>query len=187
MLKTQDATRMRWRFAAARELFEAARDASHDMDRVGSQLQELRDRTNHVGGGAMEPHAVGTPNPHAAQERMNAAMDREAKLERRMAEDEETMDVARDVLYGTDRATGLSSLVPAWWCDVLWWRYLDHAKWPEVAKAVDYSEQRCRQVAELAFDTIDAWGIVGTVLAVPLNDYDTWEKDRLRALEDEKD
>jgi len=176
MLKTPE-----WHFTGARDLFESAREASHDAECVRLQLAELEAGAESVGGGGFDPRVRSTPDPHRMESRAVARADREAALRDRMRADRALVDLACRVLYGTDDETGLSVLVPEWWCDVLWWRYLDEAKWGSVARAVGYSEQRCRQVAEAALDVVDSWGIVATMQGRPLNTPETWERDRLRA------
>lgn len=169
-----------WYFTDARELFRAARDASHDADRVRLQLARMDAESGSLCGG-FGLRVRSTPDPHRMEARAAASADRKEVLERRLEGDYALIDIACWVLYGRDNETGLSVLVPEWWCDVLWWRYLHEAKWEVVADAVGYSEQRCRQVAEAALDTVDAWGLVATMQGRPLNTPESWERDRRRA------
>jgi hypothetical protein len=175
MLKTHD-----WHFTGARDLFDAARRASHDAECIRLQLAEMKASAESVGGSGFEPRVRSTADPHRMESRAIDHVDREAALGDRMREDRDLMDLAEWVLYGRDDETGLSVLVPKWWCDVLWWRYLRDAKWARVGRAVGYSEQRCRQVAEAALDVVDSWGLVATMQGRPLNTVETWERDRLR-------
>ncbi len=128
----------------------------------------------------MHPSVSGTHDHDRMAGRIASMVDREAALRQRQDEDYDLMDLACAVLYGADNETGLASLVPTWWADVLWWHYLDGATWQRTADAVGYSEQRCRQVRDTCLDTIDSWGIVGTMQAKPLNDVDIWARDERR-------
>lgn len=175
MLKTFD-----WHFRDARELFESAREASRDAERIHTQLQHMEQRSQSLGGGGFEPRVRSTPDPQRMEARSVAHMDMEERLRERQEQDYALIDLACCVLYGRDSETGLSVLVPAWWCDALWWHYLDDATWERTADAVHYSAQRCKQVRSIAFDIIDSWGIVATMQGRPLNTMETWEHDERR-------
>lgn len=172
-----------WHFGSARDLFESAREASLDAEHIRRQLVAMEERALSPGGGGDGPVVRGTPDPQRSSRRADALLDREESLRRRQEDDYRLIDLASWVLYGTDNETGLASLVPAWWCDALWWHYLDCASWRDTARAVGYSEQRCKQVRDLALDTVDSWGIVDTMQGRALNDFDTWERDELRRRE----
>ena len=128
----------------------------------------------------MEPRAMGAADHDRMQRRLNSLMDQEAQLERRQDEDYRIIDIANWVLYGKDNETGLSVLVPSWWCDALWWHYLADETWQATGVIVGYSEQRCKQARTLAFETIDSWGLVATMQGEPLNSLETWERDERR-------
>ena len=148
----------------ARDLFEAARDASRDAERIRRQLVALRDKARSLGGGGFEPRVSSTGEPDRMGSRVAAMVDRERELAKRQAEDYEIIDAACSVLYGSDNASGLDKLVPeGWWADVLWWRYLDGATWDEVGESVGYSARRCFDVAQTALEIADAYGMANTV------------------------
>lgn len=151
-------------FSSARELFESAREASKDAERIRRQLLAMEARATSLGAGALGPRVASTPNPQRMADAVGAMVDREAALERRQAEDYDLIDFACTVLYGReqDGAGGIASLVPeTWWADVLWWRYLDGSTWEEVGSAVGYSWRRCFDVAQTALDIADGAGIDG--------------------------
>ena len=175
-----------WNFRDARELFESARDAAMDADRIRRQLAAMEERARSMGGGGFEPRVTSSPNPEAMAERINALVDREAALRVRQRDDWALIELASWVLYGKDNETGLAVLVPTWWCDAIWWHYLAFESWAKTAEAVGYSEQRCKQVRDLAFETVDSWGLVATMQGRPLNDYETWERDERRRRDAEK-
>ena len=150
-------------FTSARDLFESAREASRDAERIRRQLAAMERRATSLGGGGLEPRVRSTPDPDRIGKAVVALVDREAKLRERQTDDYAIIDVACAVLYGTDNDGGLDTLVPSWWCDVLWWRYLDCSTWEQVAEAVGYSPHRCWEVSRLALDVCDGWGLTNVM------------------------
>ena len=150
-------------FTSARELFEAAREASRDAERIRRQLAAMEGRATALQGGGFEPRVRSTPDPDRIGRSVAAMVDREQELRRRQTEDYAILDVACAVLYGSANEAGLDKLVPeSWWADVLWWRYLDGSTWEEVGAAVGYSPRRCFDVAQAALDIVDAYGLART-------------------------
>lgn len=151
-------------FSSARELFESAREASKDAERIRRQLLAMEARATSLGGGSFEPRVASTPNPQRMADAVGAMVDREAALERRQADDYDLIDFACEVLYGReqDGSGGLWSLV-GWRADALWWHYLGGRTWAEVGRMMGYTpEHACRQ-AMAALDTCDAWGLAATI------------------------
>lgn len=151
------------RYACARELFEAARAASRDAEVIGRQLEAMGERALSLGGGGAGEQVSSTPDPHRMEGRVAALVDREREMLARQERDYAVIDLACRVLYGHGGEAGLSSLVPAWWCDVLWWRYLGCAGWERVGAAVGYSAHRCWEVAQTAMEVCDGWGLVSVM------------------------
>lgn len=153
------------RFISARDLFQQAREASRDAERIRRQLVEMRERSTSLGGGGFEPRVRTTPDHDSMGTRVSSMVDRERALAQRQAEDYELIDLACAVLYGSDgREQGLAQLVPEpWWADVLWWRYLDDSTWEQVGRAVGYSSRRCFDVAQTALDIADEYGLARTI------------------------
>lgn len=152
------------RFVSARDLFQQAREASRDAERIRRQLVEMRERSTSLGGGGFEPRVRTSPSHDSMGARVSAMVDREQALARRQAEDYELIDLACSVLYGGANEDGLAQLVPeTWWADVLWWRYLDDSTWEQVGRAVGYSSRRCFDVAQAALDIADEYGLVRTI------------------------
>ena len=150
-------------FLGARDLFESARAASVDAERIRRQLDAMAERAEGLGGGGFEPRVRSTGEPDRMGARVAAMVDQEANLRRRAESDYATIELACAVLYGTDSDAGLSVLVPSWWCDVLWWRYLGCETWERVGAAVGYSPHRCWEVAQTALDVADGWGLVSVM------------------------
>ena len=150
-------------FTSARELFEAAREASRDAERIRNQLLAMEGRALSLGGGGFEPRVSATHDHDRMGREVAALVDREQELRRRQEEDYAILDLACAVLYGDANDAGLDKLVPeGWWADVLWWRYLDGATWERVGRAVGYSPRRCFSVAQTALEIADAYGLART-------------------------
>lgn len=152
-----------YRFESARALFECAREASKDAERIRSQLEAMEEMATSLGGGWTGQRVSGGAPHDRMADGVAARLDRRRALRRRQREDYAVLDLASAVLYGTDREQGLDKLVPeGWWADVLWWRYLDGATWEEVGRAVGKSPRRCFTVAQAALDIADAYGLART-------------------------
>ena len=142
-------------FSSARELFEAARGASRDAGRIRTQLLELEARASKLGGGGFEPRVRSTSDPTRMAAGVAALVDREQELQARQDEDYRLIDAACAMLYGPDGRGGLAKIVPTWWADVLWWRYLDGATWEDTGRAVGYSPRQCYNIAGAALKAAD--------------------------------
>ena len=93
-------------------------------------------------------------------------VDHEARLHARIEADWRVIDLASRVLWGVGYEAGLAALVPAWWCDVVEYRWLHALPWARVADMVGYSEHRCWEVASAAMDVCDSWGVLRTMQGV---------------------
>lgn len=145
-------------FASARDLFESAREASRDMERVKRQLDAMGSRALALGSGGFEPRVSSTHDPDRMGARVAAKVDREAVLLRRYDEDRRLVDLALAVLYGTDSDAGLWALV-GWRADALALHYLDGLTWAQVGERMCYSESHVKQQAFAALDVADGWGL----------------------------
>lgn len=145
-------------FASARDLFESAREASRDMERVKRQLDALDASASSLGSGGFEPRVRSTPTHDRMGARVATLVDREAVLRRRYEEDRRLVDLALAVLYGTEDDAGLWALV-GWRADALALHYLDGLTWAQVGERMCYSESHVKQQAFAALDVADGWGI----------------------------
>ena len=145
-------------FTSAREVFEAAREASRDAERIRRQLAAMEGRATALQGGGFEPRVRSTPDPDRIGRSVAAMVDVEAKLRERQDEDYALIDFACAVLYGTDSDAGLWSLV-GWRADALHLHYLGCMTWAEVGAVLGYSPEHACREAMAALDTADAWGI----------------------------
>ena len=146
---------------SARDLMRAARSASEDYDRCERQLLALRARAESLGGG--QAGATSGTHPHDSLERRVVALaDRERDLEGRRQRDEQVMDAACGMLFGgesTEWREGLSALVPTFWCEALWWHYLQGETWAQVGRTLGYSPDHLMRCARNALEVADAYGL----------------------------
>lgn len=148
-------------WTSSRDLMRAARAASDDYDRCERQMIALRLKAESLGGG----QAGATSGTHAhdsLERRVVALADRERDLEGRMARDEQVMDAACEMLFGGEGSQwreGLSALVPTFWCEALWWHYLQGETWAQVGEKLGYSASHLKACARHALNTADAYGL----------------------------
>lgn len=148
----------------ARRFFETVREASKDAERCRNQLLRLEARAKSLGGGGFEPRTRSTPDPQRAQRRIDAYVDQERRLERRIDDDYRMIGLSDVVLYGDGERVGLDRAQSRVWADVLWWRYLDDATWDAVAYAVRYSARTCQSVHDQAMRWMDESGFMADVM-----------------------
>ncbi len=140
----------------ARELFEAAAEASRDARRLSLRLQEMsaregvraqsyaaRGRSGSVGGGMS-----------ATESRI----DWEAAHEARLREDYELVDLAFVICYGTDGTGGVRRLLNGEYADALCMHYVDGMPWETVARRLKLAPSTVRTRANVALDSIDTVG-----------------------------
>ena len=150
-------------FEDSRRLFEAARDACEDIDRANRELEQVEARATAVGRPSLEPHGRDGGASDRVGERVAAAMDATARLEKRIERNFELVDVATGLLYGRDMHHGLATLMPAWVADALWWHYLAGTTWDDVAAMMGLSPRRVQGQARAAFELMDSLGMAKTV------------------------
>lgn len=147
---------------SARDLMRAARSASEDYERCERQLLALRARAESLGGGTSAGGVGGASSHDSLERRVVALADRERDLEQRKTRDEQVMDAACEMLFGGESMEwreGLSSLVPAFWCEGLWWHYLQGETWAQVGRTLGYSASHLKACARQALETADAYGL----------------------------
>ena len=147
----------------ARDLMEAARSASDDYASCERQLIRLRLRAESLGGGTSGASVSGSGHD-SLERRVVALADRERDIEARMQLDEAVMDAACLVLYGTDEDGGLAALVPSFWCDALWWHYLQGESWVRVGRILGYSPDHLKDVTRQALQVADERRVMASVL-----------------------
>jgi hypothetical protein len=148
----------------AKDFFDRARAASEDAERCRIQLKSLETRMHSIGGQGVGQRVRSSSDPDKMGRRVGAYVDREARLNRRMEHDYDVIDRATVVLYGDDERAGLDGVMSPIWADVLWWRYLDGATWPKVAKAVNLSVRPCQIIRNQALAWIDEVRFMSAVI-----------------------
>ena len=142
-------------FDSARQLFDAARDAAWECERLRRQLEMMRSASG--GGSDVKVSHGSVSDPMARVDRM---LDREAAWEATIERDESLMDFATDLLYGADQmgGGGVATVLGMRHADILWWHYLALETWDRTGAIVGYSPARCKQLRDEAFDVMDALG-----------------------------
>lgn len=148
----------------ARDFFDRVRSASQDAERCRSQLVAMEQRALSLGGGGFEPRTRSTPDPHRMERRVDAYVDREHALQRRMENDYRVIDLGCLVLYGNNERHGLDAVKSPVWADVLWWRYLDGTKWSAMPGVVGYSPRTCTEMCKQALNWIDDSSFMADVM-----------------------
>ena len=148
-------------WTSARDLMRAARAASDDYERCERQVIALRLKAESLCGGQAGATS-GTHSHDSLERRVVALADRERDLEQRKQRDDQVMVAACEMLFGGEGSEwreGLSSLVPTFWCEGLWWHYLQGETWAQVGDRLGYSASHLKNCARDALNTADAYGL----------------------------
>lgn len=153
-------------FQNVRELFDAARDAALENERMTRMLQAMEASEVMPGKGMTDRIAHGTVSD--PMRRTDARIDRERLWHTRIEENERLMDYATCVLYGSDQdgKGGVCALLGIVYADILWWHYLGCETWERTGEIVYYSERRCKQIRDIAFDLVDSIGVGAAIAGV---------------------
>lgn len=146
-------------YVMARDLFDAARDAALDADRIGGSLRRAEAACG-LRGHAPTGLPGGRGGVHDPMAPVDRLVDQEERTRRRLEEDYELIDLACGVIYGTgqDGRGGVCALLGPATADALWWRYCGGAPWASVARHVGMSERWCVSAAAAALDVVDGYG-----------------------------
>lgn len=147
----------------AKDLFESAREASREAERIRQQLIHIEERATCVSRPSLEAHVRGGGMASKVEEGAIRIVDAEERMRRRQEECYQLIDAACVVLYGEDGVGGLEKLVPPWWCDCIWWHYLGCETWERVGEILGFTARRCWEVSQSAMDVADANGMASTV------------------------
>lgn len=151
-------------YQSARDLFEAARQASRDALRISDELHELDARATSVGSPSLEPRSRGARPCDRMAGKVATLIDRGRVLEARLDEDYHLIDTACSILYGADGISdGLASIAPTWWADAIYHHYLSLRTWEETAALIGYSLRHVYECVRTAFEIMDAHGMAATV------------------------
>lgn len=150
-------------YASARDLFDAARDAAMECERIRRMLLAMEEsELSSGGGGGVKVSAGSISDP---MRRVDARLDKEAVWHARIEEDERLMGVATRICYGRDEdgKGGLSLLLGMLYADVVWWHYLGCETWARTGDIVGYSAQRCKALRDIALDFVDGLGLANVI------------------------
>ena len=148
-----------FQFQSARELFEAAREASRDAERIRRQLMAMESAAEGLGSPWLGQRVSATGEPDRMASRVAALVDREEMLRKRQDEDYAVIELANRVLYGEDNASGLWALA-GWRADAIYQHYVNCLTWEVVARLLGYSRRHVWEQAQVALDMCDGWGLV---------------------------
>ena len=129
-----------YEFRDARSFFDAVRAASKDATSIDSQLAEMEAREFSLGGSGFEPRVRSTSDHDRMAGRVALKADLEERLRSRQQLDYDLLDLACNVLYGTDTQTGLWSFV-GWPADAICQHYVNDLSWPVVARMLKYERR----------------------------------------------
>lgn len=143
-------------YSCARDLFDAARDASIDREAASRQLRNLDSRRF-----STARRTDGMPSSHAPSDGTAASvafLDFEAAAKRRISEDDALLRLAIGVLYGTDGMGGAASLLTPSHADVVFQRYVSAYTWDKAAAVCNVAPSTAKRMASELFDVVDAYG-----------------------------
>lgn len=146
------------RYASARDLFEAVREASRDASDIRSRLSSLESACG------LRAQRYDAPSPRGGvsdpMRSVDIYVDQEERLRRRQDEDYELIGLASSVIYGTseDGDGGIQALLGPRQADAMWWRFCAAQSWPVVAAMAGASESWCKRAVRAALDTVDSYG-----------------------------
>lgn len=155
---------LEYRFSCAKDLFDAAREASIDREAAARQLRHLDARRFSTG-----RRADGAPPSRTATDGTSASiayLDFEEAARRRIAEDDELLGLAASVLFGEGGRGGAASLLSHSHADVVFHRCVSAYTWDKVASVCGVAPATARRMAGELFDVVDAYGVERAVEGV---------------------
>lgn len=140
----------------AKEYFEGIRDEVVKTDRAREMLERMKARE----GAKAQSYQTGGGNGDACDpmESVSRRIDFEGRLRQRIADAEEAIDEACELLYGKDGRGGLAKLKGTRYADAICMGYLQAQPWPEIADIMRCSQQWCRELCNAGFVYIDKVG-----------------------------
>ena len=144
------------RFESARELFEAVRDAAYELWRHDATYNAMERRALALSGGIA---AASSPGSEADRMRpVDAMVDFEVMMERKVDEWCSLVDYGEAVLYGTDWEHGIAKSLGIGYAEVLELVYIQRLSMRETSKRLRLSERTARRMKARALSFIDAVG-----------------------------
>lgn len=140
----------------AKEYFEGIRDEVVKTDRAREMLERMKARE----GAKAQSYQTGGGHGNACDpmESVSRRIDFEGRLRQRIADAEEAIDEACELLYGKDGRGGLAKLKGARYADAICMGYLQAQTWSEIADIMQSSVRWCHKLCDVGFAYIDKVG-----------------------------
>lgn len=140
----------------AKEYFEGIRAEVVKTDRAREMLERMKARE----GVKAQSYQAGGGSGYVSDpmDSVSRRIDFEGRLKKRIADAEEAIDEACEVLYGADGRGGLAKLKGTRYADAICMGYLQAQPWDEIAEIMQSSQQWCRKLCDVGFAYIDAVG-----------------------------
>ena len=149
------------RFGDARELFDAVRDASYELWRHDAEYNAMERRALSLGGGIASAGAPGSERDRLRP--VDAMVDFEEMMRRRVDEWCSIVDFGEAVLYGTDWEHGIARSLGLGYAEVMELTYIQRLSLRETARRLRLSERTARRMKSRALSFIDAIGFDAAV------------------------
>lgn len=144
------------RFGGARELFDAVRDASYELWRHDAEYNALERRALSLGSGIASRGTSGLERDRLRP--VDAMVDFEAMMARRVDEWCALVDYGEAVLYGSDWEHGIAKSLGIGYAEVLELTYVQRLSLRETSKRMHVSHSTCKRMRSRALSFIDAVG-----------------------------
>ena len=140
----------------AKEYFEGIRAEVVKTDKAREMLERMRARE----GAKAQSYQAGGGIGGAADPMDSIAkrIDFEGRLEQRIADAEEALDEACEVLYGKDGLGGLAKLKGTRYADAICMAYCQAESWSEIAEVMQCSQSWAHELCYAGFMYIDRVG-----------------------------
>lgn len=137
----------------ATEFFERVRAASIDAARCKRILESLEEIATRLGGAGFEVRVHGSGRDRLERS-LAKYIDTERRLQARIAEDYQLIDLGNAIVYGSPQVDGIADIVRPkcqWWADAVYWHYLGLLDWATINVRVGHanSGRAARSALEL--------------------------------------
>ena len=140
----------------AKEYFEGVRAEVVKTDMAREMLERMKERE----GAKAQSYQAGGSHGGACDpmESVSRRIDFEGRLKQRIADAEESIDEACEILYGADGHGGLAKLKGTRYADAICMGYLQAQSWNEIAEVMQGSVRWCHTLCDVGFAYIDSVG-----------------------------
>ena len=140
----------------AKEYFEGIRAEVVKTDKAREMLERMKARE----GAKAQSYQTGGGGGDVTDpmESVSRRIDFEGRLKQRIADAEEAIDEACELLYGKDGRGGLAKMKGTRYADAICMGYLQAQPWSDIADIMQCSQKWCRKLCEVGFEFIDRVG-----------------------------